>query len=130
MSNSPDARGIAPLSVATDISVTVDGTPVDVESTGERLLLDVPSLPDAFRVLRGQSPESSTRVCALLRTAGVTVEVRVRGRIVAVAGADARPGALSEFLGVDPVEVRIGGLAGAVGQEASAAVRVLTRLTP
>jgi hypothetical protein len=130
VSESRDVRALAPLSVATDLTVTVDGTPVGVESTGERLLLDVRTLPDALGVLRRQSPASTTRVGALLSAADLTVEVRVRGRIVAVAGADARPGALSEFLGVAPIEIRIGGLAGAVGREASAAVRVLARLTP
>jgi len=118
----------APLSVATDLTVRVNGAEATVESTGERLLLQFRSLPDALRAVRGQPAGGATSLTALLHTTDLTVEARVRDRIVAVAGADARPGLVSRMLEVDPVEVRVGGVLGAVGAEAAAAVAALSRL--
>jgi hypothetical protein len=118
----------APLSVATDLTLTVDGVELTVESTGERLFAEVESLADAVRVARalGGVPDGpADRLATLLRTTDLTLEVRVRDRTVAVVGADARPGAFSRGLGVDPVEVRLGGVLGAVGRELSAVRRAL-----
>jgi hypothetical protein len=118
----------APLTVATDLTVRINGAEASVESTGERLLIQFRSVPDAVRATRNQPAGIATTLTALLRTTDLTVEARVRDRIVAVAGADARPGVVSQLLEVDPVEVRIGGVLGAVGAEASAAVETLSRL--
>jgi hypothetical protein len=118
----------APLTVATDLTVRINGAEASVESTGERLLLQFRSLPDALRATRNQPAGVATSLTALLRTTDLTLEARVRDRIVAVAGADARPGAVSRLLEVDPVEVRVGGVLGAVGAEASAAARTLSQL--
>lgn len=126
--NDPSDTARAPLSVATDLTVRINGAEASVESTGERLLVQFRSVPDAVRATRNQPAGVATSLTALLRTTDLTVEARVRDRIVAVAGADARPGAVSRLLEVDPVEVRVGGVLGAVGAEMSAAIGALSRL--
>lgn len=126
--NDPSDPAPAPLSVATDLTLGINGAEATVESTGERLLLQFRSLPDALRATRGQPAGVATTLTEVLQTTDLTVEARVRDRIVAVAGADARPGVVSRLLEVDPVEVRVGGVLGAVGAEASAAVGTLSRV--
>ena len=126
-----DAPPTAPLSVATDLTLTVDGVELTVESTGERLFAEVSSLADAVRVVRslGGVPDSgAARLSTLLTTTDLTLELRVRDRTVAVVGTDARPGPLSHGLGVDPVEVRLGGAFGVIGRELSALVGAARRL--
>jgi hypothetical protein len=123
-----DVAPAAPLSVATDLTLTVDGVELAVESTGERLFAEVASLADAVRIARalgGVPDDSARRLSTLLATTDLTLELRVRDRTVAVVGADARPGSLSRGLGVDPVEVRLGGVLGVVGRELAAVRRAL-----
>lgn len=127
MSDVPKDAAPVPLTVETDLTLTVDGVEVAVESTGERLLVSFASVPDAVRVAR-HSPEPSTQLDRLLGMTDLTVEIRVRGRIVAVTGADARPGVLSQLLEVPSVEFRLGGSVGAVGAEAIAVVERLGSL--
>ena len=123
-----DAR--APLSVVTeDLTLTVDGVDLDVRSTGERLFVEVPTVRDAIRVARGLPEKGDARgPAALLTATGLTTEIRVRGRTVAVIGADARPGRLSRELGVAPAEVRIAGALGAGASGLSAVASEPRRL--
>ncbi|MEZ3116907.1 peptide ABC transporter ATP-binding protein [Halobaculum sp. MBLA0147] len=124
-----DGDAVAPLSVATDLELTVDGVPVGVRSTGDRLFLEVPTLRTAVRMARdGEGLEE--RLAPVLRVTDLTVEVRVREATVAVLGADARPGWLSRELDVDPVEVRVGGALAAVGRTVLAGTRRVARLLP
>ena len=122
-----DTAGRAPLSVATDLTLTVHGAEATVESTGERLFVSFGSLSDGIRALRGQPEDATGPLSTLLETTDLTVEIRVRDRTVAVAGVGARPGVLSRQLGVAPMEVRAGGAVSAVGAEISAGVRAITR---
>ena len=122
-----DWAGAAPLSVETDLTLTVDGTPVELQSTGERLFLEVPTLQTALQLAR-DGEALRDRVSQVLALTDLTVEVRVRGATVAVAGSEARPGPLSRELGVDPVEVRIGGGVAAVGRELLAGGRRVAQL--
>jgi hypothetical protein len=122
-----DWAGAAPLSVETDLTLTVDGTPVELQSTGERLFLEVPTLQTALQLAR-DGETLRDRVSEVLTLTDLTVEVRVRGATVAVAGSEATPGPLSRELGVDPVEVRIGGGVAAVGRELLAGGRRVARL--
>jgi hypothetical protein len=122
-----DTAGRAPLSVATDLTLTVNGAEATVESTGERLFVSFGSLSDGIRALRGQPEDATGPLSTLLETTDLTVEIRVRDRTVAVAGVGARPGVLSRQLGVAPMEVRAGGAVSAVGAEISAGVRAITR---
>lgn len=127
MSDVPEDAAPVALTVETDLTLTVDGVDIDIESTGERLLVSFASVPDAVRVAR-RSPEPTTQLDRLLAMTDLTVEVRVRGRIVAVTGADARPGVLSQLLEVPSVEFRLGGSIDAVGAEVIAAGERLVSL--
>jgi hypothetical protein len=120
----------APLSIETDLTLTIDGAQADVRSTGERLFVEFASLPAAVRALRGTPLSRSDDLTELLSTTDLTVEVRARGRTLAVIGSDARAGILSRQVDVDPVELRLGGVLAAVGQELSAGVRRVRRLLP
>ena len=118
------------LSVETeDLTLSVDGVDAAVHATGRRLFVEVDSVGDALRIARRLPDESvSDLAVAELVRGGLTAEVRVRGRTVAVAGADARPGPLSHRLGVAPAELRIAGVVGAGYGGLSAAVRRARRL--
>jgi hypothetical protein len=112
----------APLHVETDLTVSVEGTRVTVESTGERLLVQFRSVSDLLVALRNRPTNVDSSAAGLLTTADLTAEVRVRDRIVAVAGADARSGVLGRLLDVDPVEVRSLGVLGSLGAELRAGI--------
>ncbi|ELZ47858.1 hypothetical protein C464_08050 [Halorubrum coriense DSM 10284] len=118
------------LSVETeDLTLSVDGVEAAVHATDRRLFVEVESVGDALRVARRLPDDSvADRAVAELVRGGLTAEVRVRGRTVAVAGADARPGPLSHRLGVAPAEVRLAGAVGAGYGGLSAAVRRARRL--
>ena len=113
------------LSVETeDLTLSVDGVDAAVHATDRRLFVEVERVSDALRVARRLPDDSvSNRAVVELVRGGLTAEVRVRGRTVVVAGADARPGPLSHSLGVAPAEVRLAGLVGAGYGGLSAAVR-------
>jgi hypothetical protein len=119
----------APLSVSTDLTLAIDDTEARVTSTGERLFVEFASVPDAVRAFRasGASTSRTTRLDALLHTTDLTVEVRVRGRTVAVVGAEAHPGLVSRQVGAAPAEVRLGGGLGAVGRELASGFATLER---
>jgi len=123
-----DAR--APLSVVTeDLTLSVDGVDLDVRSTGDRLFVEVPTVRDAVRVARSLPNDGDARgPAALLTATDLTTEIRVRGRTVAVIGADARPGRLSRELGVAPAEVRVAGALGAGASGLSAVASEPRRL--
>lgn len=112
-----------PICVTTDLDVTLDGQPVQVASTGDRLFVDLPSVRAARQALRAGHPARDPRLDSVLHATALTVEVRVRGTTVAVLGAAARPGAISRGVGVAPAELRLGGVVAAVGRGALAALR-------
>ncbi|MFW6376374.1 MAG: hypothetical protein ACOC0F_00205 [archaeon] len=118
----------APLSVATDLTIEVNGAEADVESTGERLFVEFRSIADAIRAARGRPRGTGTDLSEVLTLTDLTLEFRVRGRTVAVAGAGARPGAVSRSLGTDPFEIRLGGILGAAGRELSAGIDAVSDL--
>ena len=118
------------LSVATDdLTLSIDGVDAAVHTTGQRLFVEVDSVRDALRVARSLPDDSvSNRAVGELVRGGLTAEIRVRGRTVALAGADARPGPLSHRLGVAPAELRLAGVVGAGYGGLSATVRRAQRL--
>jgi hypothetical protein len=118
------------LSVETDdLTLSTGGVDAAVHATDRRVFVEVDSVRDALRIARRLPDGSvSNRAVAELVRAGLTAEVRVRGRTVAVAGADARPGPFSHRLGVAPAEVRLAGVAGAGYAGLSAAARRAQRL--
>ena len=118
------------LSVATDdLTLSVDGVEAAVHATDRRIFVEVERVRDALRVARllPDAPVLNRAIGELTR-GDLTAEIRVRGRTVAVAGADARPGPLSRRLGVAPAEIRIAGIAGAGYGGLSAAARRARRL--
>ncbi|ELZ38962.1 hypothetical protein [Halorubrum tebenquichense] len=127
MNRSESARQ---LSVETeDLTLSVDGVDAAVHATGHRIFVEVDSVREALRVARRLPDDAvSDRAVAELVRGGLTAEVRVRGRTVAVAGADARPGPLSHRLGVAPAELRLAGAVGVGYGGLSAAVRRAQRL--
>ncbi|OYR62017.1 peptide ABC transporter ATP-binding protein [Halorubrum ezzemoulense] len=120
----------AVLAVETDdLTLSVDGVDVSVHATERRLFLEVESVGDALRVARRLPGDAASDLAVReLRLGDLTAEVRVRGRTVAIAGADARPGPVSHRLGVAPAEVRLAGVVGAGYGGLSAAVRRARRL--
>jgi hypothetical protein len=105
----------APLSVAADLTLSVDGTEATVRSTGERLFVEVPSVVSAVELLNGLSVTELRHLHELLTTTGLALEVRTHQRTVAVLGVCARPGMLSRQLGVFPLELRFWGAVSALG---------------
>jgi hypothetical protein len=122
------AEGQAPLSVDADLSAEIDGATVAVRGVGDRVFVDAPSVNAGLRALGGAPTTRQRALDSLLRTADLTVEFRVRETPVAVVGAGARPGPLSRSLDLDPVELRVGGVASAAGRELLAGLRVLGRV--
>lgn len=108
----------APLAVYTDLDVTLDGQPVQVASTGDRLFVEFPSVRTALTALRAGIPTDDDRVDALLHTTALTIEVRVHEATVVVLGAAARPGVLSRAASVAPAELRLGGALAALSRGA------------
>lgn len=120
----------APLTVATDdLTVAIDGAEFDVRSTGDRLFVEVPTVRAAVRLARSLASETDTTgPTRLLVATDLSVEVRVRGRTVAVLGATARPGPVARWLAVTPAEPRVAGVLGAGWDGLSAAVDAARRL--
>ncbi|MEF8780423.1 MAG: peptide ABC transporter ATP-binding protein [Haloferacaceae archaeon] len=126
MTETPDAR--APITVETDLELTIDGARADVRSTGDRLFVEFPSLSAAARGLRGVPRTRTGEAAALLTATGLTVEIRARGRTILAIGADAPAGPLSQWVGTAPAQVRAAGLAGAAGREIAAGIRAVREL--
>ena len=105
----------APLSVAADLTLSVDGTEATVQSTGERLFVEIPSVVSAVELLNGLPATELRHLHEVLTTTGLALEVRTHQRTVAVLGAGARPGMLSRQLGVFPLELRFWGGVSALG---------------
>lgn len=107
---------LEPLDVYADLTVTIDGEPIRIESRTDRPLVDLPSVGTAIALVRVGSGLVD-EVAALLAAVDVTAGIAIRGTGVAVIGADADPGPLAEMLGYD-VELRSNGLARVLVDEA------------
>jgi len=83
-------RARAPLDVQADLTLTVEGQPVTVESFTDLVVVDLPSVRVAVPLARG-TLRYLDDLEALLCTTGLTLEVRVAGTRVVRIGADARP---------------------------------------
>lgn len=118
----------SPLFVTADLTLQADGVEAEIKSAGDRLFVEIGSLADGIRLARGPSGGIEERLRPVLERTALTVEVRIRGRTVAVSGSDSRPGIVSRFSGIDPDEIRVGGILGAIGAEISAGVQAGRRL--
>ena len=126
MTNRPAPR--APLTVDSDLELTIDGTRAVVRSTGNRLFVEFPSLAGATRAARSLPQSRIDEVAALLVTTDLTLEVRSRDRTIVAIGADAPAGQISQWLDIAPAQIRIAGILAAVGQEFGAWIRVVRDL--
>ncbi|WP_227133765.1 hypothetical protein [Halorubellus salinus] len=109
-----DSRTV-PLTVDADLDVEVNGDPVAVTSTEDRVFLEFPSVLAFVRAARRPPAVDYRPIDAVLRASDLAVEVRVRHRTVAALGADTRPSLLLRRLGIDPMELRLAGAFSAVG---------------
>lgn len=112
----------APLTVAADLTLSVDGAQATVSSTGDRLFVEIPSVVSAVELLNGLPPTEFRRIHEVLTATDLALEVRAHRRTVAVLGAGARPGPLSRWLGVFPLELRVWGALSALGAGVSGTV--------
>jgi len=99
-----------PLDVLADLNLTVDTDHVAIRGDGPRVVVDVPSLAAARRLL-SKAPYGSTAretavyVHKLLAEVDLTLDVMLNHQRVARLGAEARPNAVSRFLSLGEVEV-------------------------
>lgn len=118
--------GVAALTVEADLTVSINGAEVVVTSTGQRILVQFDSLPDAVRAFRDRPVGWQRFLTGLDSPGDITIEFRIQDRIVAVAGTESQPGLVSRLADLGHLEVRISGLLGAVYAEVRKAVtRVL-----
>lgn len=88
---------LAPLDVHADLAASIDGHEVTVEAATDRIHVTMSTIGVAatlVRRARGVLPGAAR----VLAAADLTLVVRVRGRIVAVLGAEAKPGRLARRL--------------------------------
>ncbi len=103
------------LEIEADLELTVEGERARVSGEGSTLVIDLPSLGAARRLLRYLPPSDSARDTVHdlddgLRAVGMTVDVRVDGVTVARSGSAARPGGISRLFGMGEVELGPGAL--------------------
>jgi hypothetical protein len=99
-----------PLEVLADLRLAVDGEAIDIRGTGDRLVVDLPSLRAGRRLLSSgpfahHQARTAARVHEALELSGITAEVRLQGACIARIGAAAQPGLLGRLLPVPGVEV-------------------------
>lgn len=100
------------LDILADLLLTVDGADVPIRGTGDRIVIDLPNLRTGRRMLAagpfaaGQRAEGIARANDLLAEAGLTLDVRLDGSVLARLGATARPNAVGRLLNLGAAEVR------------------------
>ncbi len=101
-----------PLEVLADLQIAIDGEDVDVQADGDRIVIDLSSLEAGRRLLAGypfatvRSGSSASRLQDALQIAGLTVDVQLRGNLLARMGKGARPGRLARALNLEGFELR------------------------
>ncbi len=101
-----------PLEVLADLQIAIDGEDVDVQADGRRIVVDLSSLEAGRRLLsgyplsNGSHAEPTDRLHDALQIAGLTVEVRLQGDLLARMGKGAQPGRLGRILNLRGVELR------------------------
>lgn len=92
--------GRAPLDVSADLTVTVEGQPISVDSYTDVVRVDLPSLRVLLALSRVERRRTHVeRLDRLLRTVDLTLDLAVDGTRIARLGADTDPTvpALSRF---------------------------------
>lgn len=101
------------LSIEADLWVTVDDIDLEITTVGDRIRVKVPSVRAGFG-LRRRLHERLPAISRVLSEADLTAEIRVGNSTVAVAGAQAAPGTVSNLVSNGQVEVRLRALVPAV----------------
>jgi hypothetical protein len=106
--STPATAGRAPVDVDADLTLTVEGQPISVESYTDLVRVDLPSVRVARTVLRSAGgTRRLDELDATLRTMDLTVDVAVDSVRVARLGALAEP----QLPSVAPVEIDLAGAA-------------------
>ena len=101
-----------PLEVLADLRLTVDGERVAIQADGDRIVVDLATLEAGRRLLAsypssvGRYPAPTDRFHEALQVAGLTVELRLQGEMIARMGKGAQPGRLGRLLNVEGIELR------------------------
>jgi hypothetical protein len=120
-----------PLEVVADLQLAVDGEPISIEANGKRIIVDLASLEAGRRVLDsypfsgGWGRQPMDRLREVLDIGGFTVEVRLRGEMIARMGKGARPGRISRVFNLEDMEVRLTPSLRAVARERPVATVVV-----
>ncbi|WP_254543415.1 hypothetical protein [Halomarina pelagica] len=94
-------RRVHPVDVTADLTLTIDGQPIAVESYTDTVLVDLPSIGAARAVARS-GLRRADRLDRLLHDLDVTVVFRIDGTPVARMGAAARPGPVARIAPIEP----------------------------
>jgi len=92
------------LAIEADLTVSVDGHPVEVTGYDDLVALDLPSVPATLSLWRSL-PVTTMDAAASLASVGLTAELQLRGVPIARIGDSAVPSGLSRRLGLGPVEL-------------------------
>ncbi|MFB6103391.1 MAG: hypothetical protein ABEJ73_12615 [Haloplanus sp.] len=95
------------LDVYADLTLDIGESRVSIRGYGDLVVVAAPTVAAARALARGSGIHP---LVDRLRAAGVTLDLRVRGRSVARAGPEYDPGPLARALGVAPARLNPGGL--------------------
>ena len=100
-----------PLEVLADLTLAIDGEDLQIRGDGDVLVVDVPSVRAARRLMSSGPWSAEVRQKRVdqfneaLRMAGITINVRYKSEVVARLGAEAQPNAGSRLFRFTGVEV-------------------------
>ncbi len=115
----PRARGCPrvvllqiPLEIVGEVHAAVADETVLITASSDTITVDFPSLRVGLLALRGvgrrkQRSETISRASVVLRLTALSVQFRLAGGTVAILGSAARPGTVSRFLGLAPLEIKL-----------------------
>lgn len=106
------------LAVEADLRLTVDGEEIMVSGADNHLTVAVPTVAAGRRTLRALDalPTEFATAGTRVRDSGLSVDVTFEGVTVARLGPFVEPDALSRVLGIAPARVRPGAIVRALGR--------------
>lgn len=98
-----------------ELRAAVADETVLITASSDTISVDIPSLRVGLLALRGvgrrkQRSETISRANVVLQLTALSAQFRMAGGTVAILGSAARPGRVSRFLGLEPLEIRLSGL--------------------
>lgn len=100
-----------PLEVLADLTLAIEGEDLQIRGDGDVLVVDVPSVRAARRLLSSGPWSADVRkkrtdqFNEALRMMGITIDVHYKGEVVARLGSGAQPNAVSRLLKFTGIEV-------------------------